>query len=262
MRALNIATTGMQVQEKNLEVISNNLANLSTTGYKRQKAEFQDLIYQNLRRVGTQSSDAGNIVPTGMQMGLGARLASVNRIVTQGTLDRTENSLDLAINGQGYFQIDMPDGTIGYTRDGTFKLSPEGEIVTSEGYPLLPGIIVPEDALDIVINRSGEVSVTFSGQADPEILGQIEVTSFINPAGLQAEGGNIFTETAASGDPIVGVPGEDNFGEVFQGFLEISNVNPVSEITGLITAQRAYEMNSKVISTADEMLQTASAAKR
>jgi flagellar basal-body rod protein FlgG len=262
MRALNIATTGMIAQQNNIEVTSNNLANMSTTGYKRQKAEFQDLIYQNLRRVGTQSADTGIIVPTGMQMGLGARMVATNRINEQGTLDRTENPLDLAVNGKGFFQVDLPDGTIGYTRDGSFKLSPEGVMLTSEGYPVQPNITVPQDALDITVNRSGEVSVTFAGQIEPQILGQLEIATFINPAGLQAKGGNIFLETAASGQPQVGIPAQLVFGEIFQGFLETSNVDPITEITSLITAQRSYEMNSKVISTADEMLQATTSAKR
>lgn len=262
MRALNIATSGMQVQQNNIEVTSQNLANMTTTAYKRQKPEFQDLIYQNMRRVGTQSSDVGTIVPTGMQMGLGARLGSINRITEQATLDRTENPLDLAVNGKGYFQIELPDGTIAYTRDGTFKPNQDGEIVTSEGFRVLPGFVIPDDALDVTINRSGEVSVTFTGQVQAQLLGQIEIATFINEAGLQARGGNLFTETEASGQPLTGIPGEDNFGEIFQGFLETANVNPISEITNLITAQRAYEMNAKVISTSDEMLQAAGSVKR
>jgi flagellar basal-body rod protein FlgG len=262
MLSLNIAASGMMVQQSNIDVTSQNLANMTTTGYKRQKPEFQDLIYQNQRRVGTRSADVGTIVPTGMQLGLGARLGSINRITSQSTFERTENSLDLAISGKGYFQVELPDGTIAYTRDGTFKTSPEGEIVSSEGYRVLPGFVIPDDAQDVTINRSGEVFVTFKGQVDSQLLGQMEIATFINEAGLQAQGGNLFTETTASGQPLLGVPAEDNFGEIFQGFLESSNVNPITEITNLILAQRAYEMNSKVISASDEMLQTASNIKR
>ncbi|MBI1275213.1 flagellar basal-body rod protein FlgG [bacterium] len=262
MRALNIATTGMLAQERNIEVTSQNLANMTTTAYKRMTPEFQDLIYQNYKRVGTNSSDAGTIVPTGIQLGLGTRLASINRISEQGTLKRTENPLDMAINGKGYFQIELPSGDIAYTRDGTFKLSPEGEIVTSDGYRLVPGFVIPEDALDISVNRSGEIQVTFANQPAPQLIGQLEIANFINEAGLQAQGSNLYTETAASGQPLLGLPGEDNFGEIFQGSLETANVNSIDEITGLITAQRAYEMNAKVISTGDEMMQAATNAKR
>jgi flagellar basal-body rod protein FlgG len=262
MRALNIATTGMLAQERNIEVTSQNLANMTTTAYKRMVPEFQDLIYQNYKRVGTNSSDAGTVVPTGIQLGLGTKLSSINRITEQGTLDRTENPLDMAVNGKGYFQIELPTGDIAYTRDGTFKLSPEGEIVTVDGYRLVPGFIVPEDALDVSVNRSGEIQVTFANDPQPQLLGQIEIATFINEAGLQATGGNLYTETVASGQPLLGIPGEDNFGQVFQGFLETANVNAIDEITGLITAQRAYEMNAKVISTGDEMMQAATNAKR
>lgn len=262
MLSLSIAASGMAVQQNNIDVTSQNLANMTTTAYKRQKAEFQDLIYQSQQRVGTRSTDTGTIVPTGMQFGLGARLGAINRIGTQAPLNHTENTLDLAINGKGYFQIEMPDGSISYTRDGTFKVSPDGELVTSEGFKLLPGFTIPQDAQDITINRSGEVSVTIKGQTASQLVGQIEVATFINDAGLDAQGGNLFTETAASGQPLLGIPGETNFGEIFQGYLESSNVNPITEVTNLILAQRAYEMNSKVISTSDEMMQAASNIKR
>lgn len=262
MRALYIATTGMQAQQNNIEVTSNNLANMTTSAYKRQRPEFQDLIYQNQRRVGTQSAAVGTIVPTGIQMGLGVKLGAISRDTTQAPLENTASPFDLAINGKGYFQIEMPDGEIAYTRDGAFKISPDGEIVTSEGYLVQPGIVVPQDALEVTINRSGEVFAKIDGQIEEQNLGQLEISAFINPPGLEAIGGNMFLETVASGDPIVGVPAEEDFGEIMQGFRETSNVNPISEITTLITAQRAYEMNSKVISTSDEMLQTTTNAKR
>lgn len=255
MRSLHIAATGMQAQQTNVDVISQNLANQTTTGYKVQRAEFQDLIYQDLRRVGTNSSDVGTIVPTGVQLGLGVKTAAVSRNTEQGTLKQSENPLDVALQGNGYFQVELPDGTLAYTRDGTFKLSPDGEIVTLDGYIVQPAIAVPEDAVDIAINATGEVEVILAGQIDPVNLGQFEVATFINPPGLKAIGDNLFLETPASGDPILGIAGEDGVGTILQGYLENSNVNPVSEITGLIVAQRAYEMNSKIITASDEMLQ-------
>ena len=255
MRSLHIAATGMQAQQTNVDVISHNLANQTTTGYKAQRAEFQDLIYQDLRRVGSNSSDAGTIVPTGVQLGLGVKTGAIYRNTEQGTVKQTEGPLDVAIQGKGYFQIELPDGDIAYTRNGAFKLSPDGEIVTMDGYIVQPAIAVPEDAIDIAINGSGEVEVTLDGQVDPANLGQLEIATFINPPGLEAIGDNLFLETAASGDPILGIAGEEGFGTVLQGYLENSNVNPVSEITNLIVAQRAYEMNSKIITASDEMLQ-------
>ena len=255
MRSLHIAATGMQAQQTNVDVISHNLANQTTTGYKAQRAEFQDLIYQDLRRVGSNSSDAGTIVPTGVQLGLGVKTGAIYRNTEQGTVKQTEGPLDVAIQGKGYFQIERPDCDIAYTRNGAFKLSPDGEIVTMDGYIVQPAIAVPEDAIDIAINGSGEVEVTLDGQVDPANLGQLEIATFINPPGLEAIGDNLFLETAASGDPILGIAGEEGFGTVLQGYLENSNVNPVSEITNLIVAQRAYEMNSKIITASDEMLQ-------
>lgn len=255
MRSLNIAATGMQAQQTNVDVISHNLANQTTTGYKAQRAEFQDLIYQDLRRVGTNSSDVGTIVPTGVQVGLGVKTGAIYRNTEQGTVKQTEGPLDMAIQGKGYFQIELPNGEIAYTRNGAFKLSPDGEIVTMDGFIVQPAIAVPQDAVDISINASGEVEAILDGQVDPVNLGQLEIASFINPPGLQAIGDNMFLETPASGDPILGIAGEEGFGTVLQGYLENSNVNPVSEITGLIVAQRAYEMNSKVITASDEMLQ-------
>jgi len=262
MRSLFIATTGMMAQQKNIEVISNNLANSSTTAFKRQMAQFQDLIYQNQRRMGTQSATTGTVVPTGIQMGLGTKLAAVHRVTEQAPLTQTENPLDLAINGKGYFQIEMPDGEIAYTRDGTFKLNQDGQVVTNEGFLLLPGLIIPPEAIDVTVNRLGEMFIKLDNQVQLQQVGQIETVSFINPAGLEAMGGNLFIETQASGQPLIGIPSEQDFGEVVQGFVEASNVNPITEITNLITAQRSYEMNSKVISTSDEMLQTANNSKR
>ncbi|SDH80941.1 flagellar basal-body rod protein FlgG [Roseospirillum parvum] len=256
MRSLHIGATGMLAQQTNVEVISNNIANMNTTGYTRRRAEFQDLLYQNLRRVGSASSDQGTIVPSGVQLGLGVKTAAVYRITEQGSLVATDNSLDLAIQGKGYFQIQMPSGDTAYTRDGSFQLSPDGEIVTHDGYSLLPGISVPEDAVGVTVNASGEVLVKLDGQVQATNVGQIQLAIFANEAGLEAKGENLFLETAASGAPTISNPGEAGYGTLLQGFLETSNVNVVSEITELISAQRAYEMNSKVISTSDEMLAT------
>jgi flagellar basal-body rod protein FlgG len=255
MRALNIAATGLSAQQTNVEVISQNLSNMTTTAYKMQRAEFDDLIYQNLRRTGTTTTGQNTILPSGVQIGLGVNTASISRNTGQGSLNNTENPLDLAIQGKGYFQIQLPDGTQAFTRDGTFKLSPTGIIVTREGFTVDPAITVPEDAESVSINAEGIVEVTLQGQPQPQQLGQIELASFINANGLQAVGNNLFLETPASGNPVLGIPGENSIGSLLQGYLENSNVNPVQEITGLIVAQRAYEMNTRVLSAADEMLQ-------
>lgn len=255
MRSLNIAATGMQAQQTNIDVISHNLANMTTTGFKRNRAEFQDLIYQNLRRVGANSSDAGTIVPTGVQIGLGVKTGAVSRTHEQGTLTGTENPLDVAINGKGFFVVEMPDGTQSYTRDGQFQISPDGEVVTKDGYLISPNIVIPDDAVSISISAEGQVQATLDGQIDPVELGQLDIANFINPAGLETIGGNLYIETAASGDAVLGLAGDEGFGVLQQGFLEASNVNPVSEISNMIVAQRAYEMNSKVITASDEMLQ-------
>ncbi len=255
MRSLNIAATGMMAQQMNVDVTSQNLANMTTTGYKRNRAEFQDLIYQDLKRVGTNSSDTGTIVPTGIQVGLGVKAGSIYRNHTQGTVQQTEGALDIAIQGRGYISVELPTGEQAYTRDGSLQLSPDGEIVTSQGYIVSPGITVPDDAVSLSINESGEVQITLDGQIDPVILGQLELVTFINDAGLKATGNNQYLETPASGDPIQGLPGEEGFGTILQGYLENSNVDPVTEITNLIVAQRAYEMNSKVITASDQMLQ-------
>ncbi len=256
MRSLDIAGTGMQAQQTNVEVISNNIANMTTTGFKRRRAEFQDLIYQNLRRVGSNSSDSGSVVPSGAQVGLGVKTAAIYRIDEQGNLQQTSNSLDLAIQGNGYFQVTLPSGDTAYTRDGTFSLSPDGQIVSADGFVVQPGITIPSNATNVAINTAGQVQVTLDGQTAPQTVGQIQLASFPNDAGLDAQGDNLFLQSAASGNAVTGTPASPGFGSVQQGFVETSNVNVVSEITNLITAQRAYEMNSKVITASDEMLST------
>lgn len=256
MRSLNIGATGMLAQQLNVEVISNNIANMNTTGFKRHRAEFQDLLYQNLRRVGSASSDAGTIVPTGVQLGLGVKSAAIYRISGQGNIMQTENPLDLAINGRGFLMVELPSGETAYTRAGSLQLSPDGDIVTADGYIVQPGITVPTDAVSISVNESGEVYVDLDGQVAPVRVGQLELANFANEAGLDAIGQNLLLETAASGQASVATPGSAGFGLIIQGALETSNVNVVSEITSLITAQRAYEMNSKVIESSDEMMRT------
>ncbi len=254
MRALSIAATGMLAQQTNVEVIANNLANMNTTGFKEQRAEFEDLLYQNVEAAGTQSSDSGTVLPSGIQLGAGVRTAAVYRVTGQGDLKTTSNPYDMAINGAGYFRIQQPDGTDAYTRSGNFALSPEGQLVTQQGYIVSPGIAIPATATMVTINAQGQVQATIPGQTAPQTVGQIELTRFPNEAGLKADGNNLFSETVSSGAPQSGVPGSTGYGTIQQGFLETSNVNAVEEITSLITAQRAYEMNSKVITAADEML--------
>ncbi len=256
MRSLNIAATGMLAQQTNVEVISNNIANMNTTAFTRRRPEFSDLLYQNLRRVGSQSSDTGTIVPTGVQLGLGVKTTAVYRITEQGSVQSTDNSLDLAIQGKGYFQIRLPSGETAYTRDGSFQLSPEGNIVTHEGYLVQPQITVPADAVGITVDSTGQVIVKQDGQVQSQVKGQLTLANFANDAGLEARGDNLFMETPASGQPIVQNPGKPGFGTILQGFLETSNVNVVSEVTNLIGAQRAYERNAKVIQASDEMLST------
>ncbi|MCB1682499.1 MAG: flagellar basal-body rod protein FlgG [Alphaproteobacteria bacterium] len=256
MRSLDIGATGMMAQQTNVDVISNNIANMTTTGYKRQRAAFQDLIYQTINRPGATSSDAGTTVPSGLQLGLGVKTGAVYREHSQGPIEMTENDLDLAILGRGFFQVELPNGDTAYTRDGTFQINENGEIVTVQGYRVLPGITIPANATGIDISPSGEVQVNIANQTATSNLGQLQLADFINPAGLEAIGNNFLLETDASGAPVVGNPNEDNFGHLEQGALERSNVDVVSEITELITAQRAYEMNSNVISTSDEMLLT------
>jgi flagellar basal-body rod protein FlgG len=256
MRSLNIAATGMLAQQRNVEVVSNNLANMNTTGYMRRRTEFHDLLYQNLRRAGSTSSDAGTIVPSGVAIGLGVKLAAVYRIHEQGNLSATDNTFDLALQGKGFFQVELPSGETSYTRDGTFQLNASGEIVTHDGYKLLPGITVPSNAVDVTVNASGEVLAKIEGQVTLSNVGQIQTALFPNDAGLQAMGNNLYMETPASGTATTGAPASTGFGSILQGFLETSNVNAVEEISNLISAQRAYEMNSKVIQTSDEMMGT------
>lgn len=256
MRSLNIAATGMLAQQTNVEVISNNIANMNTTAYTRRRPEFSDLLYQNLRRVGATSSDAGTIVPAGVQLGLGVKTTAVYRITEQGSVQSTDNTLDLAIQGKGYFAIKLPSGETAYTRDGSFQLSDKGKIVTHEGYEVQPAITVDADAVGVTINASGEVLVKKDGAIDPKNVGQLQMAIFPNEAGLEARGNNLFMETPASGAAVVSKAGEPGYGTILQGFLETSNVNVVAEVTNLISAQRAYEMNSKVIQTSDEMMNT------
>jgi flagellar basal-body rod protein FlgG len=256
MRSLSVAATGMMAQQLNVEVISNNIANMTTTGYKRRRPEFQDLLYQSERRIGAASSEAGTIVPAGVQLGLGVKTAAVYRIHDQGNLVVTENRFDLAIQGEGFFMVETPDGEIAYTRSGNFQLSPQGVIVTQDGYPVSPGITVPANAVEVAISQTGLVTAKLQGQTNMVTLGQLELATFVNPAGLEAIGSNLLLETESSGPPITGTPGSEGLGTVLQGHLESSNVNAVQEITQLIAAQRAYDMNSKVIQASDEMMAT------
>jgi flagellar basal-body rod protein FlgG len=256
MKALHIAATGMMAQELNVEVISNNIANMNTTGFKRHRAEFQDLIYQDQRRVGTASSDAGTVVPSGIQLGLGVKTAATYRVNEQGALILTDNQFDLSIRGEGYFQITLPNGNTAYTRAGSFQLDQNGTLVTPDGYTVQPGITIPADTLGVTINESGQVFAAIDGQVDEQNVGQLQLAIFQNPAGLENVGNNLLLETAASGAANTGAPGAAGYGRLQQGFLESSNVDPVQEITNLITAQRAYELNSKVIETSDQMMST------
>jgi flagellar basal-body rod protein FlgG len=258
MRALNTAATGMMAMELNVQVISNNLANMTTTGYKRQRAEFQDLLYDHVSRIGTQTSAQGNILPVGIDLGSGVKAVGTPRLMTQGTLSQTGGSLDVAIRGDGFFKIQMPDGTYAYTRDGTFQMDAQGRIVTAQGNLVMPGVTIPANSTGLTINAQGQVSVIPQGSTTPTILGQLTLTRFINQAGLLPIGDNLYTETPASGTPQDGTPNTDGAGDLLQGSLEQSNVDSVTEITNLIAAQRAYEMNSKVITAADQMLQSTS----
>ncbi len=253
IRSLWIARTGLDAQQTQLDVISNNLANVSTNGFKRGRAVFQDLLYQNLRQPGAQSSQQTQ-VPAGLQLGTGARPVSTARIFTQGNIQKTDGSLDVAIQGNGFFQILLPDGTTGYTRDGSFQKDNTGQIVTADGYPLQPAITIPADATSLTIGTDGTVTVTQSGTAASTQIGSIQVSTFINPAGLQSIGQNLFLETAASGTPTPNTPGTNGTGVVNQGYVETSNVNVAEELVTMIQTQRAYELNSKVISTSDSML--------
>jgi len=248
----------MAAQETNVQVISNNIANMRTTGYKRQRAEFQDLLYEHVRRVGSQTSDQGTILPAGVEIGAGVKLVGTPRVMTQGNVSPTGKDFDVAIRGEGFFRIQMPDGRTTYTRDGSFQLDAQGRMVTNQGYIVQPGITVPQNASQITINAQGQVSVMQPGQTNPTILGQLELSMFVNKAGLQAIGDNLFLETTASGAPQNSVPNIDGFGSLLQGNLEEANVEAVTEISSLIAAQRAYEMNAKVITAADQMLSATS----
>ncbi len=253
IRSLWIARTGLDAQQTQLDVISNNLSNVSTNGFKRARAVFEDLLYQNMRQPGAQSSQQTQ-VPTGLQLGTGVRPVATARVFTQGNLQKTDNALDIAINGNGFLQILLPDGTTGYTRDGSFQKDNQGQIVTSDGYPLQPNITIPADALTVSIGTDGTVSVTQPGTAAATQIGSIQLASFVNPGGLQSIGQNLFLETAASGTPTPNTPGTNGVGSVNQGYVETSNVNVAEELVTMIQTQRAYELNSKVISTSDAML--------
>ena len=258
MRSLSIAATGMLAQQTNVDVISNNIANMNTTAFKRQRAEFQDLLYQQVSRPGAVAGGGDARTPAGIQIGAGVKTGGVYRIAEQGALTKTDNRYDMAIQGQGFFQVTLPSGETAYTRAGSFQTSDQGELVTNDGYPVQPGITIPQGAVDVVVSKTGEVQIKLAGQPELQTVGQLQLASFISEAGLEAMGDNLFKETQASGQPVVATPGEPGFGTISQGFLEASNVNPVSEITALITAQRAYEMNSRIVKAADEMLQTTS----
>ncbi|SFO66010.1 flagellar basal-body rod protein FlgG [Bradyrhizobium sp. Ghvi] len=259
MQALHTAATGMAAQELNVQVISNNIANLRTTGFKKQTAAFQDLIYEHIRRVGAQASDQGTIVPVGVDIGGGVKTVGTPRSMTQGTLSQTGNDLDLAISGEGFFKILMPDGTFQYTRDGTFQMDNQGRVVTAQGNPVQPTITIPNNASGITVNEQGQVTVTLPGSSSNTVLGQIGLTRFINKAGLQPVGSNQFIETTSSGTPQDGTANSEGYGKITQGSLEQANVDVVSEMSDLIAAQRAYEMNAKVISAADQMMQSTTA---
>ena len=258
MRALYTAATGMAAQELNVQVISNNIANLRTTGYKKQRAAFQDLIYDHVRRVGSQASDQGTILPVGIDLGGGVNTVGTPRQMSQGTPSPTGTDLDIAIRGEGFFKIQMPDGTFTYTRDGSFMMDQQGRVVTAQGNPVQPTITIPQNSSQITINGQGQLTVMLPGSTTPTLVGQIGLTRFINKAGLQPIGDNLFVDTPASGTPQDGIANTDGYGDMLQSNLETANVEVVSEISDLIAAQRAYEMNAKVISAADQMLQSTS----
>jgi len=254
INSLMISKTGMTAQQTQLDVISNNLANVSTNGFKRSNAVFEDLMYQNLRQVGANANEQAEL-PTGLQVGLGVRTVATSRSFTQGSLQQSGNALDVAINGQGFFQVQMPDGTTAYTRDGSFQLNAQGQLVTNSGYPLSAGITLPAETTSITISGDGIVSAKLPGTTQPQQVGVLELANFINPAGLEPLGQNLFRESVASGNPIAGNPGTTGMGNLMQGFTEASNVNVVQELVTMIQTQRAYEMNSKAIQTSDQMLQ-------
>ncbi|MGD0434442.1 MAG: flagellar basal-body rod protein FlgG [Acetobacteraceae bacterium] len=255
MRSLGIAATGMQAMQTEVEVISNNIANVNTTGFKRSLASFQDLLYQSSTHAGSSSSDTGTELPTGTQIGLGVRSAGITRVLTQGSLTETDNPLDLAVNGRGYFGVQLPSGVTAYTRDGSFSMSSTGQIVSAQGYPVQPAITIAPTVTSVTINSAGEVIAT-GANGQQSTVGRLHLYMFQNEAGLDAQGGNLYLETDASGNPIQGMPTDPGFGSLSQGYVEASNVNVVTEITALIQAQRAYELNSKVIDASDQMMQT------
>jgi len=258
MKALSIAATGMAAQDLNVQVIANNIANINTTGFKRARAEFSDLLYQSERAQGVTNRGQDGPIPEGAQLGLGVRTVAIRTLQIQGTLTQTGNQLDLALNGRGWFQITAPDGSTVYTRAGSFNTNASGQIVTGDGYLVNPAMIIPTNSLSVTVNQSGAITASIQGQSTPQSIGQITLANFANEAGLNPLGGNLYQQTEASGPPVTGIPGETGFGTVNQGYLESSNVDPVQEITNLIAAQRAYEMNSKVITAAGEMLATVS----
>ncbi|ACS85330.1 MULTISPECIES: flagellar basal-body rod protein FlgG [Musicola] len=254
IRSLWIAKTGLDAQQTNMDVISNNLANVSTNGFKRQRAVFEDLLYQTVRQPGAQSSDQTNL-PSGLQLGTGVRPVSTERLHSQGNLEQTENTKDIAINGQGFFEVLMPDGTTAYTRDGSFQLDANGQLVTASGYTVQPAITIPTTAQTMTVARDGTVSVTLQGQTASTQVGQLTLSTFINPAGLQSLGENLYQETQSSGAPTQSTPGQNGAGVLYQGYVETSNVNVAEELVSMIQVQRAYEINSKAVSTSDSMLQ-------
>ena len=258
MKALYIASTGMAAQERNVETISNNIANMRTTGYKRQRTEFQDLLYQQLRRAGTQTSDSGTTAPVGIEIGSGVKTAATTRIMSQGTPTETDKDLDMSVDGEGFFAVSLPDGTTGYTRDGSFDRDQNGQLVNVNGYQVQPGITIPDNANGIQISADGIVQAYIGNSSTPTQLGQLQLYRFANKEGLQSAGENNFLETAASGPAQASTPNSEGTGKIMQGYLEEANVNPVTEIADLIAAQRAYEMNARVVTGADEMLQSVS----
>ncbi|GAA9466569.1 flagellar basal-body rod protein FlgG [Helicobacter pylori] len=261
LRSLYSATSGMLAQQTHIDTTSNNIANVNTTGFKKSRADFNDLFYQAMQYAGTNTSNT-TLSPDGMEVGLGVRPSAITKMFSQGSPKETENNLDVAITGKGFFQVQLPDGTTAYTRSGNFKLDEQGNLVTSEGYLLIPQITLPEDTTQVNIGVDGTVSVTQGLQTTSNVIGQIMLANFVNPAGLHSMGDNLFSITNASGDAIVGNPDSQGLGKLRQGFLELSNVRLVEEMTDLITAQRAYEANSKSIQTADAMLQTVNSLKR
>ncbi len=254
INSLWISKTGMQAQQTQLDVISNNMANVSTNGFKRANAVFEDLMYQNLRQVGAADTEQNNL-PTGLQVGLGVRTVATARSFTQGSLQQSGNQLDIAVNGSGFIQVTMPDGTTGYSRDGSLQVDAQGRLVTASGLPVAGDITIPAEAQNVTVGKDGVVSVKLPGAVEPQQVGNIELAGFVNPAGLEPLGGNLYAETVASGNPVNGAPGTAGLGSLMQGYLETSNVNVVQELVTMIQTQRAYEMNSKAIQTSDQMLQ-------